>query len=102
MASAVAFEIPREQWQAYFDDLGRVYSGWSVTVELLLGELGDEKRIDDLPLKGLSYERRGSQAGDLMIEAGEANLSYEVHLVHDPRAVRASLTIPGGEIDLEI
>lgn len=102
MTTAAATEIPRETWTKYFNDLGKHYWGWAVTVEVLAGELGDQRRIDTLPLQGLSYDLKGSQAGDVLVEAGGANFPYEVHLIHKPRVVRASTTHPGEEIDLEI
>jgi hypothetical protein len=102
MPPTAALEIGKEAWSDYFDDLGRVYAGWSVTVDILLGALGDQRRIDDLPLRGLSYDKKGSQAGDILIEAGDLNPAYEVHRIPNPRAVRATTMGSGGEIDLQI
>jgi hypothetical protein len=102
MATTAALEIGKEAWSDYFDDLGRVYAGWSVTVDLLLGALGEQRRIDSLPLRGLSYDKKGSRAGDILIEAGDANPAYEVHRIPNPRMVRAHTTHSGGEIDLQI
>ena len=102
MAPTAALEIGKEAWSDYFDDLGRVYAGWSVTVDILLGALGEQRRLDNLPLRGFSYDRKGSQAGDILIEAGDLNLAYEVHRIPSPRVVRATTTQSGAEIDLQI
>ena len=102
MLSTETLEIRKDKWREYFEDLGRIYGGWAVTLELLLGELGDQRRIDNLPLRGLSYETKGSQAGDILVETGDLNLPSEVHHIHRPTAVRASAIQPGAEIDLEI
>jgi hypothetical protein len=102
MAPTAALEIGKEAWRDYFDDLGRVYAGWSVTVDVLSGALGDQRRIDNMPLHGFSYDTKGSEAGDILIEAGDPNLAYEVHHIRNPRAVHATTMDSGGEIDLAI
>lgn len=102
MLSTEMLEIAKEKWREYFEDLGRIYGGWAVTVEVLLGEQGDQRRIDNRPLRGLSYETKGSQAGDILIETGDLSLPLEVQHIHRPTAVRASAIHPGAEVDLEI
>lgn len=95
-------EIARDHWLEYFNDLAKLYQNWTVTVQVLDRELGDQRIIDDLPLQGISYDPAGSQAGDILIEAGDAGMPFEVHLVHHPRVVRAAATQPGAEADIEI
>ena len=95
-------EIARDHWIDYFNDLAKLYQFWAVTVQVLDREWGDQRVIDDLPLQGLSYDPAGSQAGDILIEAGDAGMPFEVHLVHRPRVVRATTTQPGAEADIEI
>ena len=102
MHSTETLEIAKEKWREYFDGLGRIYGGWAVTIEVLLGEPGDQRRIDNLPLRGLSYETKGSQAGDILIETGDLGLPLQVQHIHHPTAVRASAIHPGTEIDLQI
>ena len=95
--------IPKDQWQQYFTDLSKPYQGWSVTIEDLAGELGDQRSVDGLPFQGISYEAKGgSQAGDILIETGDAGTPFETHLIHRPRAVRVSTLHAGGELDMEI
>ena len=101
--SATAQQIPKERWQAYFLAVASECQGWSTTVEVLQGELGDQRQIDGLPLQGISYESKGgSQAGDILVEAGDIGEPFDTHLIHRPRAVRAAITQPGQELDLEI
>jgi hypothetical protein len=101
--SITTVEVPRETWPEYFKDISRLYQGWSATVELLAGELGDQRAADGLPFQGLSYEYKGgSQAGDILVEVGEAGMPFETHLIHRPKAVRAAPTQPGAETDIEI
>jgi hypothetical protein len=101
--SIASHEIPQDQWNEFFRDLSEEYQGWAVTVETLAGELGDQKSIDDLPLQGFSVEPpEGSQAGDILVEAGDAGTPYETHLIHHPRVLRTAITQPGLEGDVEI
>src|SRR5687767_9533812 len=101
--STTTLEIPKQSWPAFFTDVARMYQGWATTVELLAGELGDQRAADGLPLQGISYEYKGgSQAGDILVEVGEAGMPFETHLVHRPRAVRAAPLQPGVETDIAI
>lgn len=95
-------EIPQEKWQAYCLTLAEQYAGWATTVEALHRELGNQRVMDSLPLQGISYERDGSLAGDILIEAGDAGMPFVTHLVHRPTAVWFALTRPGAEADVEI
>jgi hypothetical protein len=95
--------IPSDSWQEYFGEVARNYQGWNVTVELLAGEEGNQTRLDGLPLQGISYESKGgSQAGDIIVEAGDTQNAFQTHLVQRPRTVRASPFRPGEELDIEI
>ena len=100
--SAATQEIPKEKWQAYLVTLAEQYAGWTTTVEALHPELGDQHVIDGLPLQGISYDPAGSQAGDILIEAGDLGTPFETHLVHRPTAVRIAVTQPGDQVDVEI
>lgn len=95
-------DVPKEQWQAHFVTLARQYAGWATTVEVLHRELGDQRLMDGLPLQGISYDPAGSQAGDILIEAGDVGTPFETHLVHQPTVVRTAVTQPGEEVDVEI
>jgi CheY-like chemotaxis protein len=95
-------EIPRENWLNFFNDVSKLYQGWQVTVELLGQDLGDQPEVTDLPLQGLSYETAGSEANDILVEAGDLPMGYITHHVNNPRAVRAVAAVPGVETDIEI
>jgi hypothetical protein len=95
-------EIPKAKWPAYFITLSEEYQGWATTIEVIGRDLGDQRRMDGLPLQGISYDPVGSQAGDVMVEAGDAGTPFETHLVRKPSAVRVAITQPGGEVDLEL
>jgi hypothetical protein len=95
------YEIPPERWSDYFIGLSGQYQGWQTTVEVLGQDVGDQRVADGLPLQGLSFEKVGSQAGDILIEMGDAGTPYETHRIDHPRSVRVADTDPGAETDIQ-
>jgi hypothetical protein len=102
MNAASTHQIPRQEWNAYFGDLASQYRDWATTVEVLDETLGDQRVIDGLPLQGVTFETAGSQAGDILIEVGDAGTPFETHLVHRPKILRASDSMPGAEVNVEL
>jgi hypothetical protein len=100
--SILAIEIQKERWPEYFKELNKTYQGWAVMIEALDHELGDQPVADGLPLQGISFETKGSAAGDVLIEVGDAGTPYEVHRIDHPRTVSAADTQPGAETDIQI
>jgi hypothetical protein len=100
--SITAIEIQQDKWSQYFRDVSKEYQGWAVTIDVLGRELGDQPVADGLPFQGISFETKGSAAGDVLIEAGDIGTPYEVHRINRPRVVRAADTLPGLETDIQI
>jgi hypothetical protein len=95
-------EIPQDSWLAFFNGLSRQYEGWGVTVEVLNCPYGDQPEGDSLPFQGLSFEAAGSEAGDILVEAGDKIPAFVTHHVDHPRTVRLVASRPGAEADIEI
>ena len=95
-------EIPRERWQRYFDEVGKHFRGWLVTVDVLGRELGNQRLVGPVPLFGISFEPRGSESGDILIEAGDGTDALVIHHVDRPRSVRVAATQLGVREDIEI
>ena len=93
-------EIPQDRWQTYFEGISELYQGWRVTIEVLGMDLGDQRAADWLPLQGISYETKGSEAGDVLIEVGDKPFAFMIHHVDKARTVRAAETLPGEEADI--
>lgn len=100
--SLTTLEIQRDRWQAFFNEISKLYQGWAVTIEALAGEMGDQPVADGVPLQGISFETKGSAAGDLLIEVGDIGTPYEVHRINRPQNVRAADTQPGTETDIQV
>jgi hypothetical protein len=95
-------EIPKDRWRSYFDDVGKTYDGWGVTIEVLGRELGDQPAEEGLPLQGITYETAGSDAGNILIEVGDLVPAFVTHHVDRPQRVRVADAQPGAEFDIEI
>jgi uncharacterized protein DUF5335 len=102
MTRVPTLEIPKDQWLPYFNDFSKRHYGWGVTLEVLGSDLGDQPVAQGPPLQGLSYEKAGSEAGDILVEIGDAGFPYEVHHVDRPRRVLVTDSDPGAETDIRI
>ena len=100
--NATTLELRRDQWAPFFNMVDKEYQGWAVTVEALLGKLGDQPEANGVPFQGISFETKGSRAGDILIEAGDIGTPYIVHDVPKPKIVRVSDTQPGAEMDIQV
>jgi hypothetical protein len=95
-------EIPPRFWQPFFGRVAYLYQGWNVTIEVLGDDLGDQPLLEGLPLRGLTFERAGSEAGSILIEAGDGS-AFTIHRIENPwRVQEALLARPGMESDVYI
>ena len=94
-------EIPQRFWNPYLGRVGVLYQGWRVTIEVLSEDLGDQQVFDGLPLRGLTFETAGSEAGSILIEAGDGP-NFTIHRVGQPWRVQGAQVRPGREPDLLI
>jgi len=92
--------IPQNWWRSYFEDLSLQCQGWSITMEVLRMDLGDQVALEKAPLQGVSFETEGTDAGDILIETGELALGYDIHPVEGPRSVWVMLAPDDGEADI--
>jgi hypothetical protein len=97
----MTLEIPRSSWPDHFRGLIDTHEGWGVTIEVLDQELGDQLALHGLTLRGMTLESKGSAAGDILIEAGDAP-DFSSYRIHQPRVIRVVQTRPGLEADLQI
>jgi hypothetical protein len=95
-------EIPRRDWAPYFDGLSTRFRGWRVAIEVLSMELGDQWVAGaQIGLQGISLERKGSEAGDILVEAGEL-VDFMIHHVDRPLRVWIAVTNPGLDTSIEV
>jgi hypothetical protein len=83
---ADTYELPRDRWRSYFDDLSRGLATVQATVEIDGPDLGAQVQAEGLVLSGISYDDRD----DVLVvglSPGGATESLE-HLVSSPRRIR--------------
>lgn len=51
-------EIPRDEWQRFFDDFSNLHVGWLVNLEVLDNETGSGLEACAMPLDGVMADRR--------------------------------------------
>jgi len=99
-------EINRTDWKIYFDDFSRTRQGELVTVELVFDPQGDPQyALERQTLTGISFEEKGSEAGEIeIITGGETtdslthSVTHPVHVYHKNAAGLISDEINEDEI----
>lgn len=99
--SPITRNIPPAWWPAYFNELSKQHQGWRATIVLLSREFGNQRLADGLPLLGFTFETKGSEAGDILIEVGDLP-DFMIHHVDRPRRAWLVETVPGAEADVQI
>jgi hypothetical protein len=94
--------IPQEQWLNYFNELSRHFTGWGISIEVMRQDLGDQHSVDRLVFQGVSFESKGSERGNILIEAGDLPQSLVIHQIVSPCLVQVAETRPGRETYLHI
>lgn len=79
-------EIPREDWQMFFDDLTKRRFDWKTKVEVLNDDIGNQILGEDLPLSGITCEKRGL---DTFIEIfiGTDDDHHQTHSIKNPTKI---------------
>ena len=78
--------LPSEEWTAFFDDFSRKYEGKLASIELYGPGTMEHNAARELPFVGISYDRKGSDAGSVRVTLGDApkdSLTHEIpHVNH--------------------
>jgi uncharacterized protein DUF5335 len=81
-------EIPQGEWKTFLDQLSDEHEGWTVSVQVLLGDEGAQHLVDELPLLGIAMEEKGSRASSIDIDAGVSPDDHIEHSIEHPSHVR--------------
>src|ERR1700682_344102 len=77
-------EIPREKWTEFFDGFSRRHEGWLVNVQVL-GDLGAQTEVRELPLTGISAGRDARKTSSIF--AGDSPDVNVERLIQRPSRV---------------
>ena len=93
-------QVPRAEWEKFFDAFTRRHEGWLATVRVIDQRLGAQVEARDLPLEGIVPGRkRGASLSILLGKRPDANVE---HAVERPEQVWVEVTDRGAEAALEI
>jgi hypothetical protein len=93
--------IKQEQWKTFLDDFSKRNHSRATRLEVVGNEIGAQPEEDYLPLVGVSFDEKGSDAGSVMIMLGSETAGTQRHVEHLVEQVEriAPLTGITGEED---
>src|SRR5213083_524812 len=95
-------EIPREEWNSFFDSFSRQHEGWLATLEVLGPEIGAQEEAHELPLEGVSISSGTNEAETIAITIGKTPEDHISHTILKPAHVWLEQTQDGADAVLEI
>jgi hypothetical protein len=95
-------EIPRAEWQAFFDTFSRQHEGWLATLEVLGKEIGAQQEARDLPLEGITATSKDTVPETIAISLANTPEDHVTHTIIEPTRVWLEQTSEGANAALEI
>ena len=95
-------EIPRNEWQAFFDIFSRQHEGWLATLEILGSEIGAQVEERGLTLEGIVSEGDEVQGNEIRIMFGAKPDDHITHSISNPATVNLEQTDEGADAALAI
>jgi hypothetical protein len=93
-------EIPRDEWNNFFDRFSRQHEGWLATLEVFGPDIGAQEEAHELPLEGTSIDS-GSN-GAIVIDLGKTPEDHVTHTITEPEHVWLEQTSGAANAALEI
>lgn len=81
----MTFDIPKEKWTEFLNDLSRRRFGWETRIEVISENLGDQILSSGLPLTGVTFQDRAGMM-EIEILVGEGT-SHQAHSISNPSAL---------------
>lgn len=95
-------EIPRTEWNNFFDGFSRQHEGWLATLEVFAPEIGAQEEAHELPLEGISIASADESPSEIAISLGKAAEDHVTHTITRPEHVWLEQTPGGANAALEI
>ena len=77
------FELKKEDWRTFFDNLSKRRFEWMTEIEVLNPEMGDQTLSNGLPLNGITVGTAGDHT-TVEILVGETAGHHQTHTIKDP------------------
>lgn len=95
-------EIPKDDWQAFFDLFSRQHEEWLVTLEILSPEIGAQVEERELAFEGIVDEWDEIQGHEIMIMVGAKPDDHITHSISQAMQVSLEQTDEGADAALAI
>ena len=95
-------EIPRTEWNNFFDGFSRQYEGWLATLEVFAPDVGAQEEAHELPLEGISIAPTDENPNSISINLGRSPEDHVTHTISEPEHVWLQQTSRGADAALEI
>ena len=95
-------EIPRQDWNNFFDGFSRQHEGWLATLEIFALDVGAQEEVHELPFEGISIASGGNGADAIAISLGKTPEDHVTHTITKPEHVWLEQTSGGANAALEI
>ena len=95
-------EIPRQEWNNFFDSFSRQHEGWLATLEVFGFDVGAQEEAHELPLEGVSVASEADKSESIAINMGKTLEDHVSHTITKPQHVWLEKTDDGADAALEI
>jgi|SRR4030095_56696 Family of unknown function (DUF5335) len=95
-------EIPRTEWNNFFDGFSRQHEGWLATLEVFAPDVGAQEEAHELPLEGISIASTDENSNSISINLGRSPADHVTHTINEPEHVWLELRSRGADAALEI
>ena len=95
-------EIPRDEWNNFFDVFSRQHEGWLATLEVFGPDIGAQEEAHELPLEGISIASGNNGTEAIAIHLGKTPEDHVTHTIAEPEHVWLEQTSGGANAALEI
>jgi hypothetical protein len=95
-------EIPRNEWQKFFEIFSLQHEGWLVTLEILGSEIGAQVEEHGLAFEGIVNEGYEAQGNEILMMFGAKPDDHITHSISNPTTVSLEQTDEGADAALAI
>src|SRR2546430_12912880 len=95
-------ELPRQEWNNFFDSLSRQHEGWLATLQVFGSDVGAQEEAHELPLEGVSVASEADKSESIAINMGRTPEDHISHTITKPEHVWLEKTDNGADAALEI
>jgi hypothetical protein len=95
-------EIPRAQWNSFFNSFSRQHEGWLATLEVFADAFGAQQEAEELSFEGISLDSENGESDSVIISFGRSAAEHVTHTIHEAKHLWLQQTPEGADAALEI